>query len=47
VGQTPVPVRQAAWYPKAQPTFADALALIRRELWAQAAFLCPSVSPTW
>ena len=38
VSQTPVRVRQAAWYPKAQPTFADALALIRRELWAQAAF---------
>ena len=38
VSETPVPVRQAAWYPKAQPTFADALALIRRELWAQAAF---------
>jgi hypothetical protein len=38
VSQTPVPVRQAAWYPKAQPTFADALASIRRELWAQAAF---------
>jgi hypothetical protein len=29
-------VRQAAWYPKARPTFADALALLRRELWAQA-----------
>jgi hypothetical protein len=38
VSQTPVRVRQAAWYPKAQPTFADALASIRRELWAQAAF---------
>jgi hypothetical protein len=31
-------VRQAAWYPKALPTFSDALALARRELWAQAAF---------
>jgi hypothetical protein len=38
VSQTPVYVRQAAWYPKGQPTFADALALVRRELWAQAAF---------
>jgi len=37
VSQTPVRVRQAAWYPKAQPPFADALALIRRELGAQAA----------
>jgi hypothetical protein len=25
--------RQAAWYHKAQPTFADALALVRKELW--------------
>lgn len=29
-------VRQAAWYPKTRPTFADALALLRHELWAQA-----------
>ena len=27
--------RQAAWYRKAYPTFSDALALVRRELWAQ------------
>ena len=27
--------RQAAWYRKAHPTFADALALVRKELWAQ------------
>jgi hypothetical protein len=27
--------RQAAWYHKAHPTFADALALVRKELWAQ------------
>ncbi len=26
-------VRQAAWYRKRHPTFADALALVRRELW--------------
>jgi DDE superfamily endonuclease len=38
VRRTPVRVRQAAWYQKAQPTFADALALIRRELWAQGTF---------
>ena len=36
-------VRQAAWYPKALPTFADALALVRRERWAQTA-LCLSAS---
>jgi hypothetical protein len=33
--RTAVP-RQAAWYPKVQPTFADALALVRRLIWQQA-----------
>ena len=27
--------RQAAWYHKRDPTFADALAMVRKELWAQ------------
>ncbi len=31
-------VRQAAWYRKGRPTFADALALIRRELWQHRLF---------
>jgi len=31
-------VRRAAWYPKPLPTFADALALVRRQLWEQVAF---------
>jgi len=35
---TALPVRQAAWYRKEQPTFADALALVRRQLWQHAAF---------
>ena len=30
--------RWAAWYHKAHPTFADALALVRKELWAQETF---------
>jgi len=30
--------RQAGWYHKAHPTFADALALVRKELWASATF---------
>lgn len=30
--ETPV-VRTAAWYAKARPTFSDALAVVRRELW--------------
>jgi hypothetical protein len=31
-------VRRAVWYHKRLPTFADALALARKELWAQATF---------
>src|SRR5215210_7126587 len=27
--------RRAGWYRKAHPTFADALALVRKELWAR------------
>jgi hypothetical protein len=38
-----LPVRQAAWYRKPQPTFSDALALVRRHLWGD--FLFP-ISPT-
>ncbi len=30
----PVAVRQAAWYSKPLPTFSDALALVRHELWS-------------
>ena len=33
-----LPVRQASWYRKAQPTFADALAEVRQCLWRQAHF---------
>ena len=38
VSRRAVRVRQAAWYHKAQPTFADALALVRRELWTYQTF---------
>ncbi len=30
--------RRAAWYDKKRPTFSDALALVRKELWARATF---------
>ena len=43
--QTPTPVRRAAWYPKALPTFADALALVRRELWAHEGFALSARDP--
>jgi DDE superfamily endonuclease len=38
-------VRRAAWYAKARPTFADALALTRRELWAHAGFRTSPAGP--
>jgi hypothetical protein len=37
--------RQAAWYHKRHPTFADALAMVRKELWASATF-CGSPAET-
>ena len=36
-GQAP-PSRAAAWYPTPLPTFSDALALVRRELWTRPGF---------
>jgi hypothetical protein len=38
-----VPPRGAAWYPKARPTFSDALAAVRYRLWTSATF---STSPS-
>ncbi len=38
---SPLSVRQAAWYTKAHPTFADALAAVRRQLW-MAIYSCMS-----
>jgi len=37
--------RRAAWYHKSHPTFCDALALVRRDLWAQESF-CGSPAHT-
>jgi hypothetical protein len=39
-------VRQIAWYYKSYPTFSDALALVRRQLWAQGPSFCESLIPT-
>jgi hypothetical protein len=41
----PEPVRQAAWYTKDHPTFVDALALVRRQLWPVQVF-ATSPQPT-
>lgn len=37
-----VPIQRAAWYPKTLPTFSDAIALVRRHLWAH---MCFCMSP--
>jgi hypothetical protein len=36
--QSMAAVRRAAWYRKTHQTFSDALALVRKELWAHATF---------
>jgi hypothetical protein len=38
LSRSPATLRQASWYVKAQPTFGDALALVRRDLWAHLHF---------
>lgn len=42
-GQGKLAVRSAGWYQKDRPTFSDALAAVRRQLWTEAAF---SISPS-
>ncbi len=32
-GASPIAIRTAAWYPKAEATFSDVLAAVRRECW--------------
>ena len=40
--------RQAAWYYKPRPTFSDALALVRRQLWTIDGYIRhPLRAPTW
>lgn len=38
------PVRSAAWYPKPLPTFADAIAVVRQQLWPASETFCTSPS---
>ena len=33
-----LPIRQAAWYHKTVPTFSDALALVRKQIWQHECF---------
>jgi hypothetical protein len=40
-------VRRAAWYDKLRPTFSDALAVVRKELWAaEGTTFCGSAQET-
>lgn len=41
----PGPIRVAAWYTKATPTFSDALALVRRYLWTRTTFPASPCDP--
>ena len=45
IARRPLTVRSAVWYPKSRPTFSDALALVRRELWASLTFQIASEDP--
>ena len=38
LARSPATLRQASWYVKSQPTFGDALALVRRDIWAHLDF---------
>ncbi len=40
-----LPVRQAAWYAKTTPTFSDAIALVRRRIWAHWGFCISRADP--
>jgi hypothetical protein len=39
----PLPVRATAWYTKSQPSFVDALAIVRRHLWTERISLNPRI----
>jgi len=41
---TTLPLQQTAWYTKTAPTFADALALVRRHVWASLLFQTSSLA---
>lgn len=45
LGSLPLPVRTAAWYSKAQPTFSDTLAWVRRRLWSYPYFSTSGSNP--
>jgi hypothetical protein len=40
-----LPIRQAVWYRKVQPTFADAIAVVRQHLWTSPHFYMSPAKP--
>jgi hypothetical protein len=42
---TNLPVRQAAWYSKTRPTFSDAIAVVRQQLWHPTHFFTSGSEP--
>lgn len=42
-----LPIQQAAWYPKVEATFSDALAAVRRDLWGQRNYDTSSPDDDW
>ena len=40
-----LPIRQAVWYGKVQPTFADAIAVVREHLWTSTPLCMSAVKP--
>jgi hypothetical protein len=40
-----LPIRQAVWYRKVQPTFADAIAVVRQHMWTSTHFSMSSAKP--
>jgi hypothetical protein len=40
-----LPIRQAVWYRKGQPTFADAIAVVRQHLWTSTHFYMSPAKP--
>ncbi len=43
----PLPVRSAAWYPKEDATFADAIAFVRRAIWGRLNCMRSTSDPDW
>ncbi len=47
IAQQPLPVRTAAWYPKEDATFADAIAFVRRTIWGRLNCMRSTSDPDW